>query len=364
MANSPRILIAPLDWGLGHASRTVPIVRELLRAGAEVFLASNGRALSYLQAAFPELESTALPAYAVQYPSRHMWWNMARQSGRLMRVARAEHRQLQHLIRRHSIDAVISDNRFGCFSSRVYSVFITHQLNLQLPMVLRWPGRKLNHYFIRRYDSCWIPDIPGPHGLSGELSAVPSGSQVEYLGILSQLEPASPEPKASYDLLLLLSGPEPQRTYLETQLIEQCKMPGLKTLLIQGKTEELIRSTPASNIDAVSFLKFQELGKALAGARHIICRSGYSSLMDLAVAGRKALLIPTPGQTEQVYLARRMQQLGYCPTQSQKELDISAGLTAMEQYTGFPPHFHQPHLLKNAVSNLLEIVQNRLKPTK
>jgi uncharacterized protein (TIGR00661 family) len=354
MNSRPRILVAPLDWGLGHASRSVPVINECLAQEAEVIVASNGRALALLRATFPGLVALELPPYSIRYPSRNMYWNMLVQSRHLLNAARREHRQLQHLIHHHRIDAVISDNRFGCFSKKRPSVFISHQANLPLPPVFRQVAGKVLNAVIRQYDQCWIPDIEGPQGLSGTLSTTSPGLKVKYLGILSQLSKSEqPALWPQNEVVALLSGPEPQRTYLEEKVLLQLKACGMKALIIQGKTEHKERLVPEGHIKTISYLTQHELSAHLQAARYIICRSGYSSLMDLAVLGKKALFVPTPGQPEQEYLARRMQKLKYSPFQAQSRLDIPAGLAMMPDYHGMPTGLQQPALLREAVRGLL-----------
>lgn len=375
MATKPRILVAPLDWGLGHATRCVPIIEEIMRQGGEPVLGTAGRAYAYLKAEFPELELIELPSYDIRYYSGNMYWNMALQAPKLLRAAWREHRKLQRIIQRRKIDAVISDNRFGCFSSLVPSVFITHQLNIQIySPPLRWLANRLNHWFIRRYDACWIPDRPGADSLAGELShpqhrvedgsgagielflrsngPLSSGPSYRYIGLLSRLRPEKATKK--YDILALLSGPEPQRSRMEAILIRQLKALPYKVLLVQGRTEREERYQPAAHIEVVSYLNAGELQSAVNRSTLVLCRSGYSTLMDLAATGKKALLIPTPGQTEQEYLARRILELGYCPFQLQSSLNLERGIREALEYPGFPEGWEMGGGMAAAVEDLLE----------
>jgi UDP:flavonoid glycosyltransferase YjiC (YdhE family) len=351
----PRILVAPLDWGLGHATRCVPIIRELQRQGAEPLIGSSGRAAAYLQAEFPSLETVSLPAYDVRYPTRNMYWNIALQAPGLARAIWQEHRQLQSLISAHGAQGVISDNRFGCYSQQVPCVFISHQLNLPIAAApLRQIANSLNHWFIRQYTQCWIPGRAGEDSIAGSLARPFPEMGFRHLGLLSRLSPL--ELPLEYEVLALLSGPEPQRTYLEAALIEQLKALPLRALLVQGKTESLQHSQPAQNIEAISFLAGSALQRAMATAGIIICRSGYSSLMDLAAMGKKALLIPTPGQAEQEYLAHRLQQQGLCASQKQRALCLESGLKQAGDYPGFPQGAVLGEGLEEAVSLFLAMV--------
>ncbi|MCB9300121.1 MAG: glycosyltransferase [Lewinellaceae bacterium] len=354
MSARPRILVAPLDWGLGHATRCVPVIRELQRQGAEPVLATAGRAAAYLQAEFPGLELIEFPAYDIRYPTGSMYWNIGIQSRKLLRAVKQEHRQLQSIIRRLGIKAVISDNRFGCFSQQAPCVFVTHQINIPLPLgPAQWAANHANHFFIRKFRACWIPDHK-PEGLSGALSRPFPGLRYHYLGILSRFSPLQLPWK--YDVLALLSGPEPQRSRLEHALTTQLQAMDLQVLLVQGKTESYQEFDAAPNIRVVSFLGTAGLHGALASSEFVICRSGYSTLMDLFAMGKKALLIPTPGQPEQEYLAKNLQVQGVFPFQTHSTIDLAKGLSAAEEYTGFPKSGRTGEGLEAAIGALLQWV--------
>jgi uncharacterized protein (TIGR00661 family) len=299
-----RILLAALNWGLGHASRCIPIIRELLRQDAEVLIASDGRALRLLQLEFPNLQSIQLPSYQIRYKSRNMVWNMALQLPAIATAALAEHRFVKSLIREYSIDGILSDNRFGCYSSSVKSVFITHQTHILTPPLLSKPVNLVNRWFINRFDQCWIPDAEGLVNLSGRLSHRYRPSKSYFIGPLSRIKYA---PKTlQYKGIAILSGPEPQRSLLEHALIRQIEqLPG-KWILVQGKAEQQAEHYQQKNLTIYPVLTSQQLNEYLLESEWVICRSGYSSIMDLAVTGNPALFIPTPGQTEQEYLARHL----------------------------------------------------------
>ncbi|MCB0581575.1 MAG: glycosyl transferase family 28 [Phaeodactylibacter sp.] len=359
MAAAPRILVAPLDWGLGHATRCVPIIEEIRRQGGAVAVGAAGGALAYLKAEFPGLEFVNLPAYNIRYYWENMFWNIGVQAPGLLRAIWREHRQVQQVIRRLNIDAVISDSRFGCFSPHIPSIFVTHQLHIQIPSPpLQGLANRLNHWFIRQYGECWIPDVPGPGSLSGTLSfpwnpageSGPSG-KIRHIGILSRLQPE--EGEKEYDILALLSGPEPQRSRLESALIGQLSALPYRVLLAQGLPGREKRCRPAPHIEVVSFLNARELRHALGRSALVICRPGYSTAMDMAAMGKKALFIPTPGQTEQEYLARRLQRLGYCPCQNQNELDVKKGVLDAGSYAGFPKYDREEARLIAAVKSLM-----------
>lgn len=350
-----RILVTPMDWGLGHASRCVPLVRELIRQGAEVILASSGPALDLLRRYFPELSAEYLPAYRIRYPSDNMIWNIARQLPRIGYTVRAEHRAVRRLVRQYRIDCIISDNRFGCSTAQTHNVFITHQLSILAPRLWKvFPTQGIvdnfNDKFIQRFDECWIPDISGPESLSGKLSNTNLNLPVRRIGWLSTHR-ALDLPKR-YLCAAVLSGPEPQRSRLEAILRPQLQALGEPSLLVRGKLDEDDRGEKVGSLTILPYLLGEALNEAMAASRLIIARSGYSTIMDLAVLRQKALLIPTPGQTEQIYLAESLASQGRCCYQSQREVNIAS---AMRRLEGIRPvdGAHSPALLTAAVNALL-----------
>lgn len=355
MAREKRILVAPLDWGLGHATRCIPLIRELLARGARPYLATSGRAFHLLEKEFPGLPLLPLAAYGVRYPGDRLLPRLALQLPRILASIGREHAQVQQLVRRYRLAGVISDNRLGAFSKQVKSVYLTHQLHLMAPAPrLAVLADGVHHWFIRRYDECWVPDTPMTPGLAGALSHPPL-SRTRYIGSLSRLSPPVSPTEFRYDLLVLLSGPEPQRTRLEERLLEQLSRIDKKVLLVQGITEKEKHWQAAPHIQCISYLSGEELAEALKSSRLVICRSGYSTIMDLARLGHRALFIPTPGQTEQLYLARllRERQIAYAVEQS--EINLPADLKAAEAYRGFPGDEQwDGRWLGKAVSDFLE----------
>lgn len=340
MAHKKKILIAPLDWGLGHATRCIPIIREIIALGHEPIIASDGRSLDLLHSEFPGLTIIRLPGYNPVYPKNgSMFPKMGLQVPKFLFAIAREHYQLKKIIRNYSIDAIISDNRYGCWSEKVKSVLITHQVFIRMPSGMGWmqPAFNLpNHFFIRQYHACWVPDEAGDMNLSGELSHGKIPAKVRYIGLLSrfQLNHAEENPKHDgYDLLALLSGPEPQRTILEKKIIRQSTDSKIRTLIVRGITEENNQLRLNEFVEMASHLKSEQLGKAISRAKAVICRSGYSSLMDLIALQKKAIIIPTPGQTEQEYLAERCGNADYFLPQKQSEIDLNEALSQFERTT-------------------------------
>lgn len=337
-SDRPCVLVAPLNWGLGHATRCIPLIRAMNAMGARVILASDGDALRLLKAEFPHLTACELPSYRIRYASNNMVRNIAGQLPRILYAIRAEHRMCRYLTKKYRIQGIVSDNRYGCFNQKTNSVILTHQLNLRIPnRFLQWLTNTLLKRALQKFEAVWVPDgRQSPH-LSGELShPSPSSLPVYYIGPLSRMRRNNAVAVTDYDVAVVLSGPEPQRTILEQRLIEQAlSMQDVHFIFIQGKTKTKEHHFLADHLEMVSYLTSGELNEVLLKSKAIVCRSGYSSLMDLAALGKKALLIPTPGQTEQEYLADYFAAQGIMPMQRQKEIDLEKGLQALEASTGF-----------------------------
>ena len=353
-----RVLITPLNWGLGHATRCIPLIRRLEQMGVEPVLASDGDALRLLRTEFPHLPSFDLPSYRIRYRSHNMVLNIGRQLPRILYAIQKEHAVTERLVRTQGIQGIISDNRYGCFSRKINSVILTHQLHVQIPAPgLEWMVNRVLRLALRQFDAVWAPDEEGQPNLSGRLShGEPVHPHTHYIGILTRMSHYESEPE--YDVAVVLSGPEPQRTYLEQRLMEQAISMPQKFIFIQGKTRTREHYYAADNIEVVSFLTARELNDVLLAGDTIVCRSGYSSLMDLAVLGKKAILIPTPGQTEQEYLAERLEQKGFFLRQTQQSIDLEKGLKAVQQFTGIPLGSFETCLFENVLKRWLDMIDN------
>lgn len=329
------VLIAPLNWGLGHASRCIPLVRALCSRGVQVILASDGLAFKLLKAEFPELPLYKLPSYGVRYAGTNMVFSIAQQLPRLLYAIQAEHKAVAHLVREHHLDTIISDNRYGCFGSNAHNILLTHQLRLRVPgRPLAWLTNQLLRQALAKFDTLWVPDAAGEPNLSGELShGALVHPDIQFIGPLSRMRHLNLA--FEYDVVVVLSGPEPQRTYLENILLEQAVTLPQRFLFVQGKTHTQGQYFISENVEVVAYLTTQTLNQVLCASQYVVCRSGYSSIMDLAALGKKALLIPTPGQTEQEYLAERLQARGIMPMQVQHQINLDKGLKNLAGFSGF-----------------------------
>ncbi|MCB0790929.1 MAG: glycosyltransferase [Flavobacteriales bacterium] len=320
-----RILVAPLDWGLGHATRCIPVVRALLRRGAVPVIGADAGPLALLRSEFPDLEHVRIPGLHIRYargPSQ--LWSMVKQFPAMWRTMHEERQLFDRIAGSLKLDAVISDQRFGIRSDEVPSVLITHQVFPFTPTA-QAALRRLNLHLISRFDACWIMDHAEPPGLAGELS---HGAQLpanaRYIGPRSRFKAQAIDPEEEpYAIVAVISGPEPQRSLLEELLKEQMqRIPG-PHLLVRGLPEQQ-GSERAGQVRMVPHLGGEELARVLRRARMIVSRTGYTTLMDLDALGRTALVIPTPGQEEQEYLGRLHAKTGRFLVQHQDRIDVSA----------------------------------------
>jgi uncharacterized protein (TIGR00661 family) len=331
MNSKKRILVAPLDWGLGHASRCIPIAQALEQEGFEVVFAASGRPLSLLTQEFPNNDFIKLEGYNIRYPkSGNMIGSMLSQSIKIWKGIRQEHRLLQQIIEDYNIDGVISDNRYGLYSYKVPCVFITHQLNIQSPIFSEFI-KKTNFKYINKFDECWVPDDEN-HSLSGQLSKeVDAQLTCRFIGALSRFNALKKD--EDLDILAIVSGPEPQRSLFEELLKKQLIASQKKALIVLGKTEEE-NDEQIEKLKVVSHLNANDLNQAMANADVVISRSGYSTVMDIAKMNKRAIFIPTPGQTEQLYLAKYFYEKKTAFAMHQREFDLEK---ALERSKGFEP---------------------------
>ncbi len=315
------ILIAPLDWGLGHAARCVPIIRQLQSYHFNIILAVDGAVKSMLKAEFPDATFIYLPGYKIRYAKHKRWFHLSllMQFPKIIRLIVFENRWLKKVVKEYNINAIISDNRFGLYHSAIPSVYITHQLFIKTGNGFSEAiASCMHHWFIKKYTHCWVPDFKGQKNAAGELShPVIIPKNVQYIGCLSRFEkiPAAKQ----IDLLVILSGPEPQRSIFETLLIEQLTGFDGKVLFIRGLpgNKASLLNADKPGIIFKNHLDAAALNNAIESSQLVISRSGYTTVMDLLKLGQKAVLVPTPGQAEQEYLAAYLsaQQIFYTASQ-------------------------------------------------
>ena len=315
------ILVAPLDWGLGHATRCIPIIKLLQAQNHHIIIAAEKSTQTLLQQAFTNIECIHLQGYRITYASSK-WKTIVKllcQIPSILISIYKEHQWLKKVVKKYKIDLVIADNRYGLHHHHIPTVFITHQLLIKTGNVFTdFLLQKINYCFIKKFTQCWVPDIAEEKNIAGLLAHPKKRpGNMHYIGLLSSIEKVTTIDK-KYDLLILLSGPEPQRTIFENILLAQIKNSTLAILFVRGLpgTQHTVHTLQQSNIVVKNYLPSALVGKAMAQANTVICRSGYSTIMDVIAAQAKAILVPTPGQTEQQYLAKYLLQQGYfycCP---------------------------------------------------
>jgi uncharacterized protein (TIGR00661 family) len=358
-----RVLIAPLDWGLGHATRCIPVIKEFLTRQFEVLIAGNGDSLSLLKAEFPSLIFFTIPGYDPVYPSagKSMALKMAFQIPKFLKAIREEHKAIEKLVREQTIHLIISDNRYGCWSASAPGIFITHQSNILMPKRFGWLQafiRKRNEAYMKRFTQCWLPDYPENQSLAGDLISfekLRKDISFLHIGPLSRFKPVADTIEKKYDIVAVFSGPEPQRTILEKIVLPQLQRLGLKYLVVRG----VLKTMPVADPNCIDFLTTEALQQVLESCEIVIARSGYSTVMDMAALGKKVIFIPTPGQTEQEYLARRMMQKKIAYFMEQESFDLAHALPKAARFSGFSSFTDNHNLLHHAIDDILQLWEGK-----
>lgn len=306
MGDRKKILIAPLDWGLGHATRCTPIIAAL-KDEFDIILAASGRSKQYLHQTFPTIPIVSSPGYGIRYPKgKNMTRRMLLQAPKILHRIKQEQQEAEALVKKHQIDLILSDNRFGFYSKNVPSIYLTHQLRIQAKH--QWVRDELyrrHRRCIQQFSRCWIPDTAFQH-YAGKLSRSNGEKGYQFIGPLSRFQSIQVEKKA-FDYCLLLSGPEPSRTQLEQLLIGFFTNTTNNVVLFRGTPGEPTMPPP-KNVTVYPHASTEEMAEIISHSKVVISRPGYSTIMDLATLQIPCLFIPTPGQTEQEYLARYHKQ--------------------------------------------------------
>jgi predicted glycosyltransferase len=342
VAEIKKVLICPMDWGIGHATRCVPLIDKFTRMGFSVIIAADGRPLEFLKKEFPAIHTIRFPGIKIRYPRNgYISLKMFQLAPVLLIGIWREHRVLKKIVKQTGASLVVSDNRYGCWHAAIPSVFMTHQLEIQVPQGLKFIKGLLNFvnkWFINKYTECWVPDFEPHRGLAGNLShpaRLPRNTH--YIGIISRFsgrpDPHADKVDATFDLLVMLSGPEPQRTLLEEKILMQLVNINLQVAMVRGIPESDEAYVLDERIHVFSHLETAKMKALIASSAMIITRSGYSSIMDIVTIGKRAIFIPTPGQTEQEYLARYLMDKKIYFSISQDQFDL---LFALEMSINYP----------------------------
>lgn len=294
-------IYAILNWGLGHATRSVPIIRELINRNYLVHLASSGDAMTYLEKQFPTLPTLTLPDYNVRYPTRFMSMNAMSFASSMLMAIHKENKLLNRYAAEHRIERIFSDNRYGAYLTGGKNYFIGHQLKIRIGNTISSRGVNfIQKQFLKHFNHILIPDFRQIPNLSGELSRPDELKNISFLGPLTSYHKPRQKPM-KYRWTCILSGIEPQRTRLEKTLFNFLAENKIPAAIITGKEKSAISS--GKSVKVFPLLSSDEVQEIVEESEYLCMRSGYSSIMDLCIWRKPALLIPTPGQTEQIYLA-------------------------------------------------------------
>ncbi len=358
LLSKPKILIALLDWGLGHATRCIPLIRRLICKDCEVLLAAEGRTANLLCTEFPHLPMLPLKGYNINY-GKTAWQSIGKillQIPKIVNTIEEEQEWLEQMIEEHQLNAVISDNRYGMHHNDLHSVIITHQLVVKtsLGKIADEMLQDLHYQYINEFSECWVPDAENEINLAGDLShpvkkpTIP----VTYIGPQSRFE-LSDDLALSKHLLVILSGPEPQRTILENELLDQLANYTEDVLFVRGLPGRTDLPTVLSNIFITNHLPAAQLEEAIRSSEFIISRCGYSTVMDLMIMQKKTILIPTPGQAEQEYLSSHLMdnRLALCIPQTKFKLKNALELAKAFNYQKI--YIAKNNALENAINDLI-----------
>lgn len=396
--NGMRVLISPLSWGFGHAGRMIPLALELERRGCEVIFAADALLTKMIAPELPGIKTVVIPGLKIRY-SRFMPQYLAifLQLPVIVASAVREHATLRRLAKELNPMVIISDNRFGFYHKRIFSVYVTHQVRIAFPALLAFLeplAAWMHRMIISRYDLCLVPDYRGSENLSGRLShggRLPAN--IAFIGPLSRfgvacnepfppvrakskpiatcrsgesdsftadqmkaepLQPgrgAPPAPLPQPYACLILSGPEPQRSLLLRKVSESLRGYPLTVLSAtppaaptspeaspapaaptppaalpsseappppeapiplkapippEAPPTPEASLSPGQTIHLITGADTTTMRQIITGASLVIARAGYTSVMELVSLGVGAVLIPTPGQTEQKYLGRHL----------------------------------------------------------
>ncbi|MBI9038360.1 MAG: hypothetical protein JEY97_09525 [Bacteroidales bacterium] len=356
------ILICPLNWGLGHATRCVPLINELISQNANVIITADGRPFDFLKDSFPHLEFINFRGYNIRYPKTgKMSLKLLTLLPKLFYRIVLEHFEVKRIINDYNIDLLISDNRFGLWNKNIPCIFITHQIMIKTPKYLHFFEGflfRISNFIIKKYNKCWIPDFEGSENLSGDLShKYPIPSNSEFIGPLSRFTLSGNKQEVieyKYDVLAIISGPEPQRTILENILLSQLKSSDQKAIVVRGITDFMEHNELRKNCDIFTHLPTEKLKEYILQSKIIICRPGYSSIMDISALGKNAIFIPTPGQTEQEYLAEYLFKKKYFFFSKQIDFNLKDALEKSKDFRGLQLS-NKPENIQKTIQKFLEL---------
>ena len=356
------ILICPLEWGLGHAARMIPLARKLGEMGNNIFIGSGEERLALFRNELPGLTYISFPGFRPGY-SRYFpsWLVMFCKIPSLIYHIVREHSELKKIVLGNSIDIVISDNRFGLWNKDATTVYVTHMLRVPFPKPFRFAeviGIAIHRAIIMKYDHCFIPDLPGETNVSGRLShGLRLPSNARYIGLLSRFSGILPAASGLFRYrhdTIILSGPEPQRGILKQRLESLLRDTGMPTIFLCGRPGHGSEMDREGSFIYYDHLDGPMMSEALLSSDCIISRSGYTTIMELISLRCTALLIPTPGQTEQEYLAGYLEEKGWFRSVSQRNTGLATMTSSVAKFNGEVMMEQSGKLLEKAIGVLSE----------
>jgi len=355
------ILYSILDWGLGHATRSIPLIEEVLKSNVKISLCGEGSTGHLIQSVFPNLPFYPIQGIQIKYPTNmSMSMAMILQAPGIAMAIRKEHRKILTLVKDLKVDAIISDNRYGAYAPGIPSVIITHQLNVQAPKNKDWLRpyiNKVNHHYLKKFDHIWVPDSEGENNLTAELShdvSTVKKLNPTFIGSLSRFHAEMQTSNYTrYDAIAVLSGPEPQRSLFEKLLVEQLQSLSITSILVKG-TPQFPKQEQKGNCKITSHISTDEMLFHYRNCKYIISRSGHSTLMDLCAVQKSAICIATPGQTEQEFLAELHAKNKHIVSFAQDQIDLKSGMDQLNTCMPFqiPVNTDFKEVLKKFLENI------------
>lgn len=355
-----KVLVSPFDWGLGHATRDIPVIKELLRRGCDVEIANCGRPKIFLEKEFPELKHITLPPYPIPYTSNKSFsGTILLRLPFLLHHIYKERKNAEKLIEKRKYDLIISDNRFEICHPKVPSFLITHQIKFKFPNQFRSfeiLGELFNAYYQKRFSKILVPDFEhDTNNLTADLSRknfMVDKEKVHYCSPFCNIEKKGV--REDIDYFISISGPEPQRTNFEKIILSQVDSLQGNIVINLGKPEQK-KIMEKDNVKVYSIMDRETQIDHLNRAKMVISRSGYTTVMEILELGKKALFIPTPGQTEQEYLSEVYQKRNWFYSVKQSKIDLKGDLEKAKKYSGFP-------FMNDSKENVRKLVDDVIEP--
>ncbi len=327
--NNSTVLVAPLNWGLGHAARCVPVINKLLANNCTVIIASDGNALQFLKTAFPLLQYYELPGYNIQYPAnKKMTTSLLWQFLLVPNTIKKEHNAITKIVAIEKPQYIISDNRYGVFHTDCTNIIITHQLSFKfegIEKTFETLANSIVQHYVNKFNECWIPDFENEkQNFTGLLSSPKLKITKKYIGVLSSLYDASFDENTIplYDFCIIITGPEKQRTLFENMILEKLISSTYTAIVVRSSVLPLLPKYKTKKIQYINFANSNEVAQCMQQSQFVVSRAGYTTIMDLCFVNKKCLLIPTPNQPEQEYLSSRLKNFNLALIQNQNEISF------------------------------------------